>query len=148
VNDLLLPDTQQGMFVTAVYGELDLDAGKFTYVNAGHNPPFWIKTDGEIEKLTRTAVALGVVEQVNIGERTILLSEGDTLFLYTDGLTEAFSADGELFGDDRVMDALSSSQTGSIEEIILAVEERLNEFIGVVPLGDDLTMLTIKKALE
>jgi phosphoserine phosphatase RsbU/P len=148
VNDLLLPDTQQGMFVTAVYGELDLDAGKFTYVNAGHNPPFWIKTNGEIEKLTRTAVALGVVEQVNIGERTILLSEGDTLFLYTDGLTEAFSADGELFGDERVMDALSSSQTGSIEEIILAVEERLNEFIGIVPLGDDLTMLTIKKAME
>jgi phosphoserine phosphatase RsbU/P len=148
VNDLLLPDTQQGMFVTAVYGELDLAEGRFTYVNAGHNPPFWVKADGGIEKLTRTAVALGVVEQATIGERTIPLSQGDTLFLYTDGLTEAFSADGDLFGDNRLMDALRSSQAGSVEEIILAVEDHLNDFIGVVPLGDDLTMLTIKKAVE
>src|SRR5690606_5732257 len=52
VNDLLLPDTQQGMFITAVYGELNFDTGTFTYVNAGHNPPFWLKTDGSMEKLT------------------------------------------------------------------------------------------------
>lgn len=148
VNDLLLPDTQQGMFVTAVYGELNLETGDFTYVNAGHNPPFWMKANGEIEKLSRTAVALGVMEQATIGERTIPLAQGDTLFLYTDGLTEAFSAEGDLFGDDRVMEALQSTQADSIEDIILNVEERLNEFIGVMPLGDDLTMLTIKKAVE
>ncbi|MBM4427783.1 MAG: serine/threonine-protein phosphatase, partial [Chloroflexi bacterium] len=148
VNDLLLPDTQQGMFVTAVYGELNLETGDFTYVNAGHNPPFWMKANGEIEKLSRTAVALGVMERAVIGERTIPLAEGDTLFLYTDGLTEAFSAEGDLFGDDRVMEALQSTQTDSIEDLILNVEERLNEFIGVIPLGDDLTMLTIKKAVE
>ncbi|MBI2332345.1 MAG: GAF domain-containing protein, partial [Chloroflexi bacterium] len=55
VNDSLLPDTQQGMFITAVYGELDLELGTFTYVNAGHNPPFWVKTDGSLVKLTRTS---------------------------------------------------------------------------------------------
>jgi phosphoserine phosphatase RsbU/P len=148
VNDLLLPDTQQGMFVTAVYGELNLETGDFTYVNAGHNPPFWMKANGEIEKLSRTAVALGVMEQEVIGERTIPLAQGDLLFLYTDGLTEAFSAEGDLFGDERVMDALKTVQSGSIEDVILGVEERLNEFIGVMPLGDDLTMLTIKKAAE
>jgi phosphoserine phosphatase RsbU/P len=64
-------------------------------VNAGHNPPFWMKANGEIEKLSRTAVALGVMEQEVIGERTIPLAQGDTLFLYTDGLTEAFSAEGD-----------------------------------------------------
>jgi phosphoserine phosphatase RsbU/P len=148
VNDLLLPDTQQGMFVTAVYGELDLDTGDFTYVNAGHNPPFWVKANGDIEKLSRTAVALGVMEQTNIGERTIPLAQGDILFLYTDGLTEAFSVEDDLFGDDRVMDALKASRTGSVEDIILNVEQSLNEFIGVMPLGDDLTILTIKKAVE
>ncbi|MCL4275172.1 MAG: GAF domain-containing protein [Anaerolineales bacterium] len=147
VNDLLLPDTQQGMFVTAVYGELDLMEGRFTYVNAGHNPPFLVR-ESQVEKLTRTAVALGVMEQPNMGEHTLSLSNGDTLFLYTDGLTEAFSDDGDLFGDDRVMDALKAAQTGSVEDVIAAVEDCLNEFIGTTPLGDDLTMLVIKKAVD
>ena len=147
VNDLLLPDTQQGMFVTAVYGELDLMEGRFTYVNAGHNPPFLVK-GSQVEKLTRTAVALGVMEQPNIRENTLSLSNGDTVFLYTDGLTEAFSDDGDLFGDERVMNALKSAQTGSVEDVIVAVEDCLNEFIGTTPLGDDLTMLVIKKAVD
>jgi len=145
VNDLLLPDTQQGMFVTAVYGELDMEQGIFTYVNAGHNPPFWVKANGEIEKLTRTAVALGVMEQPNIQERTISISFGDKLLLYTDGLTEAFSSEGELFGDMRLMQALISTQAHTSDEVIEAVEEHLNEFIGLVPLGDDLTMLAIRR---
>jgi serine phosphatase RsbU (regulator of sigma subunit) len=145
VNDLLLPDTQQGMFVTAVYGELDMEQGIFTYVNAGHNPPFWMKANGEIEKLTRTAIALGVKEQPNMQERTITIAFGDKLLLYTDGLTEAFSADGDLFGDVRLMEALASTQSHTSEEVIIIVEERLNEFIGLVPLGDDLTMLAIRR---
>ncbi len=144
VNDLLLPDTQQGMFVTAVYGELDTEQGKFTYVNAGHNPPFWVKTNGEIEKLSRTAIALGVMEQPNMQERTISLGLGDTLLLYTDGLTEAFSADGDLFGETRLMEALKSAPAQTADEVLIAVEEHLNEFIGPVPLGDDLTMLAIR----
>jgi sigma-B regulation protein RsbU (phosphoserine phosphatase) len=133
------------MFVTAVYGELDMEQGKFTYVNAGHNPPLWVKVSGEIEKLTRTAIALGVKEQPNIQERTISLSFGDKLFLYTDGLTEAFSADGDLFGDVRLMEALTHTESQTSDEVIIIVEEHLNEFIGLVPLGDDLTMLAIRR---
>ncbi|MBI5946269.1 MAG: GAF domain-containing protein [Chloroflexi bacterium] len=144
VNDQLLPDTQQGMFVTAVYGVLDTKLGTFTYVNAGHNPPFWVKDSG-IEKLTRTAVALGVVEQPSMLERTISLAAGDNLLLYTDGLTEAFSPDGNLFGDSRLMDALASIQEHTADDVLMVVEERLNEFIESVPLGDDLTMLSVKR---
>jgi sigma-B regulation protein RsbU (phosphoserine phosphatase) len=122
-----------------------MEHGKFTYVNAGHNPPFWVKANGEIEKLTRTAVALGVMEQPNIQERTISISFGDKLLLYTDGLTEAFSAEGDLFGDARLMNALISTQSHTADEVIITVEEHLNEFIGLVPLGDDLTMLAIRR---
>jgi sigma-B regulation protein RsbU (phosphoserine phosphatase) len=143
VNDQLLPDTQQGMFVTAVYGVLDVASGEFTFVNAGHNPPFWAKTDGSLEKLTRTAIALGVTEQPKMQERTISLAEGDMLLLYTDGLTEAFSPAGELFGDERLADALSCSCAA--DELLQAVEERVNEFIESVPLGDDMTMLAVKR---
>ena len=145
VNDQLLPDTQQGMFVTAVYGVLDTTLGTFTYVNAGHNPPFWVKGNGTIEKLTRTAVALGVIEQPSMQERTISLAIGDNLLLYTDGLTEAFSPDGKLFGDSRLMDALTPIQKHTADEVLIVIEERLNEFIETVPLGDDLTMLLVKR---
>jgi phosphoserine phosphatase RsbU/P len=145
VNDQLLPDTRQGMFVTAVYGVLDTDSGDFTFVNAGHNPPFWVKVSGQVEKLTRTAIALGVVEQPNMQERTISLANGETLLLYTDGLTEAFSPAGELFGDARLTDALGAIKDHTAEETLVLVEHRLNEFIETVPLGDDLTMLSVKR---
>ena len=144
VNDQLLPDTRQGMFVTAVYGVLDIMSGDFTFVNAGHNPPFWVNESG-VEKLTRTAIALGVVEQPTMQERTISLAAGDTLLLYTDGLTEAFSPDGNLFGDERLMNALKSIQSHTADEVLVLVEHRLNEFIETVPLGDDLTMLSVKR---
>jgi serine phosphatase RsbU (regulator of sigma subunit) len=145
VNDQLLPDTQQGMFVTALYGVLDTESGIFTYVNAGHNPPFWVNLNGEIEKLTRTAVALGVMQQPHMKENTISLGKGETLLLYTDGLTEAFSPIGDLFGDDRLMDALQSIQTCTADEVLAHVEERVNEFIESIPLGDDLTMLVVRR---
>jgi serine phosphatase RsbU (regulator of sigma subunit)/putative methionine-R-sulfoxide reductase with GAF domain len=145
VNDQLLPDTRQGMFVTAVYGVLDTESGEFTFVNAGHNPPFWAKKNGGIEKLTRTAIALGVVEQPDMQERTVSFAKGDTLLFYTDGLTEAFSPADELFGETRLMDALGAIQEHTADEVLVLVEHRLNEFIESVPLGDDLTMLSVKR---
>ena len=146
VNDQLLPDTQQGMFVTAVYGVLNTkNLATFTFVNAGHNPPFWVKSNGVIEKLTRTAVALGVIEQPDMKENKVSLGEGDTLLLYTDGLTEAFSPIGDLFGDERLMLSLQTIQLHTADEILMQVEEHLNEFIESIPLGDDLTMLAIRR---
>jgi serine phosphatase RsbU (regulator of sigma subunit) len=144
VNESLLPDTQQGMFITAVYGELDLLSGTFTYVNAGHNPPFWVKNNGSFEKLTRTSIALGVMEQPVIEERTLTFEVGETLLLYTDGLTEAFSPDGDLFGEVRLLDVMDSLAAGTAEDVIKSIEECLNDFIDPLPLADDLTMMAIR----
>src|SRR5688572_20108822 len=143
VNEQLLPDTQQGMFVTAIYGELDVEAGEFTFVNAGHNPPFWMKANGDIEKLTRTAVALGVIEQPAMEQRSILLGVDDLLLLYTDGVTESFSPAGELFGEDRLIEAMKSYPAQNAEEALEIIEGCLNEFSDPLPPGDDLTMLAV-----
>lgn len=148
VNDLLLPDTQQGMFVTAVYGELDVAEGRFTYVNAGHNPPFWVQAGGKIDKLTRTAIALGVVRQPEMEQRALSFAHGDTLLLYTDGLTEAFSPNGELFGEERLMETLRSAQAKSADEMLHSIEDCLNAFIDPRPLGDDMTMMAIHKLVH
>lgn len=146
VNNLLIPDTEQGMFVTAVYGVLSLETGEFTYANAGHNPPFWLqKKTGEITRLTRTGMALGVLEGTEIEQRDIQLATGDTLLLYTDGFTEAFSPNGDLFGEERLKAALSTSKEESVQKMLDAIESKLNEFMSTLPPADDLTMLAVRR---
>lgn len=144
VNELLLPDTKQGMFVTAVYAVLDLNTGEFTYANAGHNPPLWVRRDS-LEKLTRTGVALGASEDSHMTERTIQLTEGESLLLYTDGLTEAFNLEGDMFGDERLLRALGWQESASADDMIKAVESALDDFAGNAPPSDDLTMLAVRR---
>jgi serine phosphatase RsbU (regulator of sigma subunit) len=144
VNELLLPDTQQGMFVTAVYAVLDMETGVMTYVNAGHNPPIWLSAgDGSAKKLVRTGVALGAMEQPNMREEVIQMKVGDSILLYTDGLSEAFTADGDMFGEERLVDAMRSGALTSADDLLKAVETSVYDFIGSHPLSDDLTMLGI-----
>jgi sigma-B regulation protein RsbU (phosphoserine phosphatase) len=144
VNELLLPDTKQGMFVTAVYAVLDLNTGEMTYANAGHNPPLWVRRDS-LEKLTRTGIALGASENANMSERTIQLTEGESLLLYTDGLTEAFNLEGDMFGEERLLRALGWQESASADDMIKAVESALDDFAGNAPPSDDLTMLAVRR---
>ncbi len=145
VNELLMPDTKQGMFVTAVYAVLDLDTGELTYANAGHNPPLWVRANGEIERLTRTGVALGATEARTISQQTIHLSNEESILFYTDGLTEEFSANGDLFGEARLRDAIFSGLSSSVDAMLNSVEASLNAFVGSIPLSDDLTMLAVRR---
>jgi len=145
VNDLLIPDTQQGMFVTAAYAVLYPETGELIYANAGHNPPLWLTGDDQIERLTRTGMALGVVEGTPMEERKIELKHGDGLLLYTDGLSEAFSSDGDLFGEERIITALQAGGKKSAERILQKVEVDLDKFVGEEAQSDDLTMLFVKR---
>lgn len=145
VNDLLIPDTHQGMFVTAVYAVLDPQNGSLTYANAGHNPPLWLRQEGRVERLTRTGMALGVLEGTAIEERSIQLESGDCLLFYTDGLSESFSPAGELFGEQRIIDALQAAQAKSAEHLLQAIEYDLMKFVGDEDQADDLTMLLVRR---
>jgi len=145
VNALLYPDCQQGMFVTAVYGVLDRRAGTFTYANAGHNPPFLVPADSSApSRLTRTGMALGVVDALEIGEREILLAPGDGLVLYTDGVTESFASSGEMFGEERLVDLLSPAPSAS--DTLDAINDALTDFAQDLQPSDDITMLAVKRA--
>jgi serine phosphatase RsbU (regulator of sigma subunit) len=146
VNELLVPDTKQGMFVTAVYAVLDLDSGELTYVNAGHNPPLWFKKDGSTERLTRTAIALGVLlGNEAVKQRTIQIETGDNLLLYTDGLTESFNAAGEFYGEERLVQALLAGECASAHDLMDVVENSLLDFVQDMPPADDLTMLGLRR---
>jgi sigma-B regulation protein RsbU (phosphoserine phosphatase) len=177
VNDLLYPDCEQGMFVTAVYGALDPKTGRFTYANAGHNPPLLVhahlsvadepgrrppeKKSGppelpgrvyrdpvemaRVETLTRTGIALGVVERAEMTERSIDLAPGDYLVFYTDGITEAFSPEWEVFGDQRLLNALPTSQPATALEIIDVIDNAVIGFILDAPVADDITLIAVKR---
>ena len=146
VNDLLYPDCEQGMFVTAVYGVLELKTGRFTYANAGHNPPFHIAGEGVVvERLTRTGIALGVVEHAAMRESSIDLLPGQTLLLYTDGVTEAFSPAGEIYEEARLLQVVSGSRSGSAEALLDEIDAAVCAFIADAPISDDITLLAVRR---
>ncbi len=146
INDLLIPENQQGMFVTIVYAVLSLETGKLTYANAGHNPPFLFFSDKQkIKNLNRTGMALGIVENAIIDECMIQLQPEDCLLFYTDGITEANSQQQDLFGDDRLRNIFMESHTSSSNNIVKSIEESVFDFMGSNLPADDLTMLIIKR---
>jgi len=145
VNDLLIPDTKQGMFVTAVYAVLNMNSSELTYVNAGHNPPFLVRSNGSLEYLTRTGVALGAAENMEYEQRTIQLEKDDSLLFYTDGLTESYNIDGEFYGEERLENALKENHCSSAHDLMDVVERSLLEFVKDMPPADDLTMLVLRK---
>ena len=146
VNALIIPDNRESMFVTAVYGVLSIESGEFTYANAGHNPPVWMSKAGKrLTLLHRTGAALGIIEDLQMEQRTIQLDLDDILFLYTDGLTEAFSPDDDTFGDKRLQKALKLVQTSSARKVLDALEASVNQFMDPLPAADDLTMLALKR---
>lgn len=148
VNALIIPDNRQSMFVTAVYGVLSIENGEFTYANAGHNPPVRVGQAGKLlEFLTPSGPALGILDDFLICERTVSLGLGDLLLLYTDGLTEAFSPEDEIFGDRRLQDVLINLEAPTAREVLRVIESSVNQFMGGLPPADDLTMLAMKRII-
>jgi sigma-B regulation protein RsbU (phosphoserine phosphatase) len=146
VNQLIVQDNREGMFVTAIYGVLNLDSGSFIYSNAGHNPPIKISTPSrECEFLHRTGPAVGVIEDIEMQERTLTINRGDSLLFYTDGLTEAFSPDGQIFGLENVIKIINSNSFTSTDSLLRILEDSLDEYTNHASLADDLTMLAIRR---
>jgi sigma-B regulation protein RsbU (phosphoserine phosphatase) len=148
VNELLVPDSKHGMFVTVFYGVFSLKSGKVVYANAGHNPPVikQIKRD-ELIELKRTTIALGIFSEIEVDEREISLHPGDWMFLYTDGVTEAFSIKEEMFGTDRLYRLLLNNKFTSSSELIDTIESEVEDFIIGTDLSDDITLAAITRMI-
>ncbi len=144
VNELLIPDSKHGMFVTVFYGIISLKSGKLVYANAGHNPPLvkQLDHDGLIE-LTRTTIALGLFEDIEVDERDLVINPGDWILLYTDGVTEAFSSGEELFGTKRLFDILENYTFISSNDLVDKIQGSVDDFIKGVDLSDDVTLAAI-----
>lgn len=148
LNDLLAAENEQMMFVTMFYGVLHLETGHVRYVNAGHNPPYLLRGDGSVSTLARTGgIAVAVSEDFPYRHGSVDLAPGDQLFLYTDGVTEAFDPDGQEYGDARLDQTLRRvlAQSDHLpEQVAAGVLADVHAFERGAPQADDITCVALR----
>ncbi len=143
VNSLLCNESVSCMFVTVFYGILNTRTGELEYVNAGHNPPYLIGREG-LKKLELTGgMILGYMDNFQYLSKKITLEPGDRLFLFTDGVTEAFNKADAAFGDKRLELFLQQHPGHSNEQLVKDVFKEVNEHSAGIPQSDDITLLSI-----
>ncbi len=146
VNDLLVPDAQRGMFVTAIYAVLSLKTNELAYANAGHYPPLlWRSETGELERFGKGGMALGVLGGVQLEDRVIPLEPGDYVILYTDGITEAFSPEGDIYGEERLRASVRAAAADSAQAMLDAIDDAVVTFVGEGAPSDDLTLEVLRR---
>ena len=148
VNAELCRDNGEGMFVTLVLGELDLRTLGLRYCNAGHPPPYVIDAAGRAARLDGgRGKAMGIRPHFPYAAAEHQLAPGDTVFLYTDGITEAEDGHGALFGDARLQEALLQQQQAGVdraEDRVRTVVQRVRDFAGAAAQADDIAALAAR----
>ncbi|MBO6178040.1 MAG: SpoIIE family protein phosphatase [Selenomonadaceae bacterium] len=147
VNDQLEENNTACMFVTVFIGVLDLNTGKFEYVNGGHNPPMiYRKNENKFSYLdTPRNFVLGGTPGLKFKSRELVLSPNDALFFYTDGVTEALNEKVEMFGEERLIEALNkfAELTSKPKEFLAKIRSTLAEYVGSAEQSDDITMMSV-----
>ncbi len=147
-NVQLCENNEKGMFVTVWLGILDLTDGRMEFANAAHNPPL-LKKDGEPfqymdYKKYRRGLVLGGLEETQYRNNEIFLSQGDVLFLYTDGVTEAANRDLKLYGEERLKACMEANYKLAPEVLLRAVRSDIDDFAAGMEQYDDITMVLLK----
>ena len=143
-NTFLCQENVNEMFVTAFYGILNLNTGLVTYCNAGHNPPVLMKADNTVVSVPLTNdFILGGVENMTYHEKTLQLSPGDNLLLYTDGITEAMNTCHEQYSEKRLLENCRELIGKSPKEIVDRITETVGKFVVGAVQSDDITLLSI-----
>jgi sigma-B regulation protein RsbU (phosphoserine phosphatase) len=144
-NEALCSNNQVQMFVTVWLGILEISTGMLTCANAGHEYPVLKRTGGVFELYKdKHSFPVGGMEGIRYKEYTLRLNPGDKLFLYTDGLTEATNEDYELFGTDRILEALNADPDISSRKLLQNMNTAVDAFVGKAEQADDLTMMAIR----
>ena len=144
-NAKLCENNKARMFVTAWMGMLDLTTGRLRYANAGHNPILLKRASGRYEYLkSRPDFILAGLKNFKYHKNELQLLPGDAVYLYTDGVTEAHNADGQLFGEERLLASVNDNPGLSMEELCQAVKQSVDAFTGDAEQFDDITMTAVK----
>ncbi|MBQ6961123.1 MAG: PP2C family protein-serine/threonine phosphatase [Clostridia bacterium] len=142
VNEQLWEGNEAELFVTVWLAVIEISTGKGLAANAGHEHPALRRADGSYELVVyRHSPAVATLDTIRFREHAFELYPGDTLFVYTDGVTEATNARNELFGTDRMLAALNSDLDASPQQLLTNVRARIDSFVDTAPQFDDITML-------
>jgi sigma-B regulation protein RsbU (phosphoserine phosphatase) len=142
-NRMLAAENAASMFVTGFHGVLDLKTGALRYCNAGHNPPYLLRAAGARETLPATGVPFGVDEDLPYRIAETVLFPGDALFLFSDGITEAFNPEGEEFGTARLEATLEEVRGRNAISMVGHVLDRTRAFVAAAEQSDDITTLAL-----
>ena len=146
VNNQLQQDNPTFMFVTLIYALFNPESGSLTYSIAGHDPPLLVSADGTVTELPLTkGVAVGIAPDVVYTQETVTLEPGDTVVLFTDGVTEAMNADNQQFGLGRLTEVFEGKPPENATAANEAVFEYVRKFAGDAPQSDDITCLTLRR---
>jgi sigma-B regulation protein RsbU (phosphoserine phosphatase) len=145
VNNILVDQSPSNMFVTVFYGILDTRNGSFEYANGGHNPPYLISSDGNINQLENIGgLMLGAMNDSPYESNIIMLKPDESIFFYTDGVTEAFSKEGEEFQETRLVNSLSNVKDENPDRIVKDIICDVQDFIVSTEQSDDITCMILK----
>lgn len=144
-NEKLCENNGAGMFVTAWLGVLDISTGNLKFANAGHNPPLIKRLDKDFEYLKdRSGMVLAGMDGLKYRKNETTLLPGEKIYLYTDGVTEAVNESEELYGEKRLLNIICSVKNETAEKICSTVKKDVDNFVGVAPQFDDITMLCLE----
>ena len=145
-NRILVEERRSALFITALCATIDMRAGILRLANAGHEPPLLLRSgDDEPVWLEASGPLLGAYRRLDLTECTIALEPGDLVLLYTDGVTDAQAADGERFGEARLVEAVRSAPSRAAADVVGAVCDAYHLFQGDMPAADDVTMVAIRR---
>jgi len=146
MNATLAEQNISGMFVTLFYAVLNTRTGELQIGNAGHNPPYVISADGALRPLRqKSGPMLGIWEGFNYQTVTDRIAPGDSLLLYTDGVTEAVDKNGEFFSEQRLERFLAANAlVESPKQLVLDLHAAVQDFSKGMPQADDVTVLSLR----
>lgn len=145
-NRLLSSSIRRGSFLTLFFGVLDIISGSFKFSNAGHNRPYIRRADGTLETLTLGGLVVGFMPTQTYKEDFFSFNPGDTLYIFSDGVTEAMNEEREEFGEERLEQILKDIGDVSAQSYIDTVHQQVKAHTGNAPQNDDITMLVVKRA--
>lgn len=145
VNNILVDESPSNMFVTVFYGVLDTRNGAFEYSNGGHNPPYLISNEGKVKQLENIGgLLLGAMKDVEYESNMVKINPGESLFFYTDGITEAFNNENEEFKESRLAEILVNKNVLSTNDLVDYVISIVKSFSDGTEQSDDITCLSLK----
>lgn len=141
LNTFLFRSVEPGRFVTAFLAIFDTNTGCLTYSNAGHNPPYIIRSSGEMPLLHEGGLVLGLFEKTHYEQAEVHLQPGDLLALFTDGVTEATNEDEDFWGEERLAELLRAHRNDPCRRILRLILEEVRNFSGEQGQSDDITLV-------